>query len=126
MLQQKLITLIRSEMLDGLVNEYCGSFSNVDINNADDNNFVELVTFWRSCDDKQKKSIRSLMRFSSQNSLASLLALIDNSSFCCEASNELGIQEFKLNAETNQGEVSLEQDLTDIFWEQEREGGYVK
>ena len=126
MLQQKLITLIRSEILDGLVNEHCDSFSNVDINNADDNNFVELVTFWRSCDDKQKKSIRSLMRFSSQNSLASLLALIDNSSFCYEASNELGIQEFKLNAETNQGEVSLEQDLTDIFWEQEREGGYVK
>lgn len=125
MLQQKLISLIRSEMLDGLVNEYCDSFSNVDMNNADDD-FVELVNFWRSCDDKQKNSIRALMRFSSQNSLASLLALIDNSSFCYEASSELGIQEFKLNAETNQGEVSLEQDLTDIFWEQEQEGGYVK
>jgi hypothetical protein len=126
MLQQKLIKLIRSEMLDGLVNEYCDSFSSVDLHTVDDKEFAELVKFWRSCDDQQKGFIRSLMRFSSQNSLASLLALIDNSSFCYEAKNELGVNEFKLNAETSQGGVSLEQDLTDVFWEQEQEDGHVK
>jgi len=126
MLQQKLIKLIRSEMLDGLVNEYCDSFSSVDVHTVDDKEFAELVKFWRSCDDQQKGFIRSLMRFSSQNSLASLLALIDNSSFCYEAKNELGVNEFKLNAETSQGGVSLEQDLTDVFWEQEQEDGHVK
>lgn len=125
MLQQKLITLIRNEMLDGLVNDCCDSFSNVEIDIVTDKKFVELVNFWRDCDEKQKEFIRSLMRFSSQNSLASLLALIDNSSFCYEANNELGIKEFKLSAITSKGEVSLEQDLTDIFWEQEEEGGHV-
>ncbi len=126
MLQQKLISLIRSEMLDGLVNEYCDSFSNADITNTKDNSYLEIINFWRSCNDKQQNTIRSLMRFTSQNSLGSLLALIDNSSFCYEANEELGIQEFKLKAETNQGEIPIEQDLSDTFWEQELEDGYIK
>lgn len=126
MLEEKLISLIRTEMLDALVNEYCDSFSNVACNKVQDNSYLEIIKFWRSCDDKQQNTIRSIMRFSSQNSLGSLLALIDNSSFCYEASKELGIEEFKLTAETNQGEIPIKQDLSDIFWEQEQENGYVK
>ena len=123
MLKARLVKFIRTEVIDKLVASYCKSFSETELSNITDNDYKNAVQFWRNCDEAQRKNIRYLMRFSSQNSISSMLALIDNSSFCYETKNEIGLQDFVLTTRSIDGEIILSEDLVNEFWIQEEEGG---
>jgi hypothetical protein len=116
---EKLIRFIRTEMIDNLVNDYCDAFDEISPIDASDEEYRNALEFWSNCDEKQKESIRFLMLFASQNSTASVLSLIDNSSFCYEAKNELGLTDFSLEAKSEGKVVDLSVDLVNEFWLQE-------
>lgn len=84
-----------------------------------DADFRVLARFWQSCDETSRSLLRRLMRLASQNTLTSVLAVLDNTSSEFE-------ERFALAATSPDGKVvDLSEALLDTFWEQEEADGRV-
>lgn len=111
------VAALRSEAVDGLMEMYAQMFSNTPIENVTDAGFQELIAFWLFVDEPTRGILKKFIRLGSQNTLSSVLAVLDNtSSQFAEA--------FSLTAKSSDGRITdLSKDLLDEFWSQEETAG---
>lgn len=107
------VSYLRAEHLDGLVEGYCRMFDETPLESFTDGSMRELARFWKSGDDATRGLLAKFIRLGSQNTMASVLSVLDNT-----ASAHQG--HFSLTIESRAGEVSvLSEDLLEWFWQQE-------
>jgi hypothetical protein len=116
---QDFVAALRERHIDDLLEGYADILDGGSPESMKDADFRELAQFWQSCDETSRPLLRRLMRLASQNTLASVLAVLDNTSSEFE-------ERFALAATSPEGEVvDLSEDLLDTFWEQEEADGQV-
>lgn len=111
---ENFVRVIRTEIVDDLVDNYAKNFSNTELENCSDISMKKIIEFWQDSNDSTKEILKSLIRLGSQNSVANLLGVIDNVSFIGEFT-----ESYKLVVNSENNEMIISGDLLDIFWEQE-------
>lgn len=115
---QDFVSELRKQQVDGLVDNYARLLG-LPPEKMKDPEFRELAQFWQSFDEPSRVFLRRLMRLASQNTLASILGVLDNTS------SDLQYR-FALSATTSSGIVEdLSEDLLNTFWAQEEAAGKV-
>ena len=113
------VATLRAECMDALVAYYITLFSETPSDQHSDDDMHRLGRFWNSADPETRAMIGGFMRLSSQNTLASVLAVLDNTSSPFQ-------EAFHLVSTSSSGvETELSQDLLDEFWAQEEVDGRV-
>ena len=117
---ENFVRVIRTEIIDDLVENYANIFSNTKIEKCSDISMKKIIEFWQGSDDSTKEILKSLIRLGSQNSVANLLGVIDNVSFIGDFT-----ESYQLVVNNENNEMIISGDLLDIFWEQEENEGNV-
>jgi hypothetical protein len=113
------VATVRAEHVDALVRVYEQMFTETPLIRVTDGGMRELTEYWQSTDSPTRAILASFLRLGSQASVASLLAVLDNTS-------SVFTEEFSLLAKSSDGVVSnLSEDLLDTFWAQEEAAGHV-
>lgn len=116
---QDFVAALRERHVDGLVDGYAEILESQSPEGMKDADFRALARYWQSCDAPARALLRRLMRLASQNTLASVLAVLDNTDSDFDT-------HFSLVATSPAGEsATLNVDLLETFWEQEEVAGQV-
>src|SRR5438105_11693307 len=107
---EEFVAALRARHVDGLVGAYAHSFNERPLAGMRDASFRELAQHWKSVDAPTQRLLTRFIRLGSQNTLACVLAVLDNTS------SEFA-EEMSLLATAPDGEVTkLSSDLLDTFW----------
>jgi hypothetical protein len=118
MLLPEFVALLRSEYVDGIGNVYAEMFSRP-LGQFTDLDMLEMARFWQAANPDTQRMLSKFMRLGSQASVASVLAVLDNTSSDFP-------ETFSLEAHASEGTIThLSEDLLDTFWAQEEEAGHV-
>ena len=113
------VSALRAEHIDVLVSYYARTFSERPVEEMRDLGMRELADFWKSVDEPSRAVLAKFIRLGSQNTMASVLAVLDNTS-------SQFVEQFSLVARAPDGKATaLSQDLLDTFWAQEGTEGHV-
>jgi hypothetical protein len=112
------VALLRSQYVDGIQRVYGEMFAQP-LERFSDDDMLEMARFWQGANPEVQSMLAKFMRLGSQASVASILAVLDNTASDFNA-------EFSLTAQSPDGtRTELSQDLLDTFWEQEQGAGRV-
>jgi hypothetical protein len=113
------VAALRAQHVDALVDHYVRAFSASPARKVTDAGMRELREFWASSDDATRAVLAKFIRLGSQNTLSSVLAVLDNTS-------SQFAEKFLLTAKSpDGGTAQLSEDLLDTFWAQEEAAGHV-
>ena len=116
---EEFVATVRAEHVDAVARMYEQMFTATPLTRVTDGGMLELAEYWQSTDNPTRAILSSFLRLGSQASVASLLAVLDNTS-------SVFAEKFSLLAKSSDGVISnLSEDLLDTFWAQEEEAGHV-
>lgn len=110
---EKFVSYVRRECVDSLVDRYVKMFTELALDQFTDAGMRFLAASWKAADPDERDAIQRFIRLGSQNTAATLLALLDN------ASGGLDTEVSLLAHNADGTSVDLGQDLLDTFWAQE-------
>jgi hypothetical protein len=116
---EDLVTHVRQHCVDQLVDGYAEMFTSMTITNATDPGVRELAEAWKSASPELQSTMKGFIRLGSQNTAATVLALLDE---------DVGHAELNLPLMARQPDGTLRnvsRDLLSHFWSQEENAGRV-
>jgi hypothetical protein len=116
---EEFVAALRARHIDRLLDVSSRAFAERPLSGMRDAGFRELARYWKSVDEPTQRLLAEFIRLGSQNTMASLLAALDNTS------SEFA-EKFRLVATAPNGDTTeLSSGLLDTFWEQEEAEGHV-
>lgn len=119
MAPEEFVSTLRKECIENLVAEYTRIFERHTAASMSDPGMRKLAEHWQAVDGSSRRILVEFIRLGSQNTLASVLSALDNVSADFPG-------RFSLTHQVQKGdEMRLNDNLLDIFWDQEEEAGKV-
>lgn len=114
------VAQVRASCVDALVERYAEMFREMDVTRFTDPDMQQLRNAWQAASPSVQAAFKGFLHLGSQNTAASILALMDES--CGLAGVELSLVATLADGSTH----SLSRDLLDSFWEQEESAGRIR